>query len=209
MFRLLEKWSQNERQVFLKNIRIHGTVIKNKRYVNRSKTQLTAGFPLESKEKCEKVFFHWGNFKILPERRGKLYRKIKMFYMTSITRQHSSRIHTTRLPMICVLVATTRWQYQWGMSSSEQVWTGLQWWPPDFSSRGRGSSQGLMSRKRGVPNHVTYSMCMWCLPPPLPKQRLTRSLWKHYHRHNFVVGSKNVVLYPWMANYFGKNITWE
>ena len=56
MFRLLEKWSQNERQVFLKNIRIHGTVIKNKRYVNRSKTQLTAGFPLESKEKCEKVF---------------------------------------------------------------------------------------------------------------------------------------------------------
>ena len=45
-------------------------------------------------------------------------------------------------------VATTRYQYQWGggRSSNEQVWTGLQWWPPDVRTEGEGDrAQGLMS----------------------------------------------------------------
>ena len=55
-----------------------------------------------------------------------------------------------------------------GRSSSKQVWTVLQWWPPDVSSR------------RGVPTyHVTYPMMYSMLPYPSPLWT-DRRMWKHY-----------------------------
>ena len=60
-----------------------------------------------------------------------------------LTRQHSSRMHTTHLLTIHVLVITTRLQFSGGggvgKSSSEQIWTGLQWLPPEFSRWGGGN----------------------------------------------------------------------
>ena len=54
-----------------------------------------------------------------------------------ITRQHPSRMRNA------CSVAVTGCQYwgQGGRSSSEQVWTGIQWWPPLVSTRGGGRSQ--------------------------------------------------------------------
>ena len=65
-----------------------------------------------------------------------------------------------------------------GRSSSEQVWTGLQWWPPDVSTRGgksrdlmsgggRSRSPGLMSRGgRVVPRSNVrgrgVGLLVWC-----------------------------------------------
>ena len=59
-----------------------------------------------------------------------------------------------------------------GRSSSEQVWTGLQWWLPDVSSRGGegldlrvwrwggARSPGLMSRKRDtLPCDLSHDAC--------------------------------------------------
>ena len=42
--------------------------------------------------------------------------------------------------------------------SSEQVWTGLQWWPPDVTNSLGGYVQRGMDMSRGVgsPYHVTY-----------------------------------------------------
>ena len=49
-------------------------------------------------------------------------------------------MRTARLPTFLVLVAATRCQYyEGGGITSEQVWTGLQWRPPDVSSMGLGS----------------------------------------------------------------------
>ena len=74
------------------------------------------------------------------------------------------------------------------MLSSEQIWTGLQWWPPDVTSNGKGVSRGMdMSRggyvqRRGVslggtPTMWPISWCLWCYLPPLWTVRLQ---WKHY-----------------------------
>ena len=61
-----------------------------------------------------------------------------------MTRQHSRRMHITRLPTMCVSVATTRCVgaggggrgvVGMGRSSSEQIWTYLQWGPSGVSSR--------------------------------------------------------------------------
>ena len=40
-------------------------------------------------------------------------------------RKHSSRMHTTHLPMVCVLVAATRCQYWWSIGI-HSLWEG--WW---------------------------------------------------------------------------------
>ena len=82
--------------------------------------------------------------------------------MVSTKRQHFRRMCIARLPTIHVSVATTRCQYCWGKgdkSSSEQVWTSLQWWQPVVSSGG-GGYHGHMET---------------------PLNRMTdRHLWKHY-----------------------------
>ena len=45
-----------------------------------------------------------------------------------------------------------------GGSSSEQVWTGFQWWPPNVTSGGLGGGPYLMSRVEGLGgSHV------WCM----------------------------------------------
>ena len=50
-------------------------------------------------------------------------------------------MRTFRLPTVCGSVAT-RCQY-WRGSSSEQIWTGFQSWPPDVTCRGRGRARRL------------------------------------------------------------------
>ena len=117
----------------------------------------------------------------------------------SSTRQHSSRIHTAHLQTIpaSVSVATTRCCSQrWGRSTNEQVWTGLQWSPPDVTNRGRGRSPGLMSgvgrgglwrgRSPGLMSgeegtyHVTYHVTYVTSPTPWTD----RHLWRHYLSQN-------------------------
>ena len=102
----------------------------------------------------------------------------KCFYFKA--RKHSSRMHTTHLPTIHASVAT-RGQYWWQegpctVRSSEQVWTDLQWWPPDVTSRGPWSGQVPMSGRRAGPgpgqsctvrSHAPWIMVTWGPPPPL------------------------------------------
>ena len=94
------------------------------------------------------------------------YRKILL-----LTRKHSIRICTTALKTInaSVSVSVTRCHSKWvGLSQNEQVWTGLQWSPPDATRR---MLLGLMSRgtlpyiSQGVSYHVTYSMMHSMLSP--------------------------------------------
>ena len=72
--------------------------------------------------------------------------------------RHSSRMCTTRLPNVCVLVATTRCQYQ--VNKFEQVSSD----DHQMSVTG-GGSPGLMF---GVPYHVSYPMMHVIIPPPTP-----------------------------------------
>ena len=61
-------------------------------------------------------------------------------------RKHSSRMYAGHLPTVRASVAT-RCQYWWrgGVgSSTEEFWTGLQWWVPDDTSRG-ARARGPMS----------------------------------------------------------------
>ena len=99
-------------------------------------------------------------------------------------------MHTTHLPTIHASVAT-RGQYWWQegpctVRSSEQVWTDLQWWPPDVTSRGPWSGQVPMSGRRAGPgpgesctvrSHAPWIMVTWGPPPP---QWTDRHDWKHY-----------------------------
>ena len=74
--------------------------------------------------------------------------------------------------------ATTRCQHWWGVGgySSEQVWTGIQQWPPDVSSRGEGA--GPRSDVQGeVPCHLSQNACD--VPTPMSTGWWT-DLWKHY-----------------------------
>ena len=132
-----------------------------------------------------------------------------------ITRQHSSRMRTARLPTVWISVATTRCQWgEGGRTSSEQVWTGLQWWPPDVTSRRMALSEqvwtGLMSREvpqawcpggyprpdvqrgQGDPYHMVYPIMHMMLPTPTP--RTDRHLWKHYLPTTIIVGGNKKML---------------
>ena len=65
------------------------------------------------------------------------------------TRKYSNRMRTARLPTVLASVAT-RCQTHGGRGvgfSSEQVWSGLQWWPPNVTSGGGGRARvgSLMS----------------------------------------------------------------
>ena len=103
------------------------------------------------------------------------------FIDNKLTRRHSSRVRTPiwkpylfhfQWPLTD---ATLRW------SRNEQVLTGLQWWPPDVSSRGSqvwcpgGGGSQVWCRGWGdhtwpvhwVPYHVTYPMMHLMLPTPL------------------------------------------
>ena len=98
------------------------------------------------------------------------------------TRKHSSRMRT-----VPTSVATTRCQYQWGCSSSsEQVWTGFQWWLPDVSGRGASIEQGVVGMVyqgvvgmvyQGV-GYVTYPMIhvRYLPPPPVNRQIPVKTL---------------------------------
>ena len=63
-------------------------------------------------------------------------------------KKHSGRMCTARLETVCtsVSVATTRCHSQG--TPNDQVWTGLQWSPPDVNSRG---VSGLMFGEGGYP----------------------------------------------------------
>ena len=79
-----------------------------------------------------------------------------------LTRKHSSRMRTVR----------------WGGGvSSEQVWTGLHCWPPDFTTNlSRGWSQIWCPV---VPYHVAYPIMHLMLPnPPPPRPHCLWSLIK-------------------------------
>ena len=79
---------------------------------------------------------------------GKHFQNVKIFqierfpyecaYIT-LTRKHSNRSHTAHLPAVRISVDTI-YKSSWGGrgqgSSSGQVWTGLQSWPLDVTSRG-------------------------------------------------------------------------
>ena len=103
-----------------------------------------------------------------------------------ITRQHSSRMHTTSLPTILFLVATTRCQYWWGggvgpqMNKFEQVCSH----DHQMSVVGVGPMSDVQGRGV-VPYHVmfpTYS------PPPMWTDTC---LWKHYLPQTSFVGGNN------------------
>ena len=59
-----------------------------------------------------------------------------------------------------------------GRSSSKQVWTGFQWWPPDVSS-GEGDGPQVLCL---VICDLSNDACYASTPLPFP----TRYLWKHY-----------------------------
>ena len=94
-----------------------------------------------------------------------------------ITRKHYSRMPTASLPTIRASVATRWINYGGGeVSSSELVWTGLQWWSPDVTSggsRARGSHIWCLGGGQGwVGACIVRSSVSWvmvrCLPPPSP-----------------------------------------
>ena len=80
------------------------------------------------------------------------------------TRKHSTRMRIARsLPTIRPSVSI-RCQHQ-GRISSERVWTGLQWCPPDVTSTGIGPQVWCLGGGR-LSYHVTYPMMhVICLPP--------------------------------------------
>ena len=78
-----------------------------------------------------------------------------------------------------------------GMPSSEQVWTGLQWWPPDVSS---GGGEGTQVPCQGVPYHVTYPMMHLMLLYPFRTDN--RCPWKHYLPQTSFAGGNNQCLPP-------------
>ena len=89
------------------------------------------------------------------------------FCLLNTTRKHSSRMCTARLPT----VNFTGHQMSLpvvGVSSSNQVWTGLQWWPPDVTSRRRGRSNAgdpmLMCRGCTVRSNALWVMVTWGTP---------------------------------------------
>ena len=68
---------------------------------------------------------------------------------------------------------------------NEQVWTGLEWSPPDVTSMEHWFL-GLMSME--VPYHVTYPMMRLILPNTTPVGRMTDGQRKtlHTHRHTHI-----------------------
>ena len=100
---------------------------------------------------CE-VFLFWTKFQLTKE--ACVYQKTAVFtgkQCTLIIWKHSSRMCTARWPTICALVIT-RCQYQWRLegSSSEQVWTGLKWWPSNVVSRGQGQGSWHVFCREGL-----------------------------------------------------------
>ena len=79
-----------------------------------------------------------------------------------VTRQHSSRMRTARLPTRFVVVVTT-WCQFW---RKVLKWTSLQWWPPDVSSEGGRVSRSHV--RRGGSYHASYPLTWitYHFPPP-------------------------------------------
>ena len=102
-----------------------------------------------------------------------------------ITRQHSSRMHTTSLPTILFLVATTRCQYWWGgvgpqMNKFEQVCSH----DHQMSVVGVGPRSDVQA-KGVVPYHVMFPTYP---PPPMWTDTC---LWKHYLPQTSFLGGNN------------------
>ena len=73
----------------------------------------------------------------------------------TLTRKHCSRICTACLETVHASISVAIISCRWGGgggSQNEQVWTGLQWSPPDGIS---GGSTGLMSRGGGAPSDLS------------------------------------------------------
>ena len=107
-----------------------------------------------------------------------------------------STIKQESIPVGCVpptLEATTGCLYRWGHgASSEQVWIGLQWWPPDVSSRGGLMYSGLISRGGGtLPCDLSHDTCNvpYPLTPHWPMNRQTPV--KTLPSCNFVCGLRS------------------
>ena len=75
------------------------------------------------------------------------------FHLQAVTRKHSSRMCTAYM---CFS------DHQ--MSSSERVWTGLQWWPPDVTNRIIPCSMSE-GRPCTVRSSVRWVMVTWDPPP--------------------------------------------
>ena len=85
---------------------------------------------------------------------------------TCHTRKYSNRMRTTNLETMHALVSVvTRGRCG---SLNEQVWTGLQWSPPDVTKGSR--SQVWCTGVGGYPYHVTYSIMLLMLPTYLHGQ---------------------------------------
>ena len=111
-------------------------------------------------------------------------------------------MRTSRLPTVRVSMATTRCQYHGCRSSSKQVSTGLQWWPPDVSTRGiapsydvwGGGRSQVWCLGRGVGPYPMMHI-MYLLPPP-PHEQTERCLRKHYlPQTSFSGGNKKYLLW--------------
>ena len=118
------------------------------------------------------------------------------------TRKHSSRMRIAHLPTVRALVAT-KCQYRIGGSSSEPVWKGPQWWPPDATSRGWGwgwEIPCLMSKELGAwagvwgpvqwgPMHHGY----WSYAPSCRQTdwSTNKHVWKHYLPATLLSGGKS------------------
>ena len=84
----------------------------------------------------------------------------------------------------------------WGRASSEQAWTGLQWWPQDATSRSwvhqvwccGGGGIGVQVL---CPDHVTYLMMHMMLLTPtvfFPHSFFVSLLWRHRARYAVIEG---------------------
>ena len=96
---------------------------------------------------------------------------------------------------ICVSVTTTRCQYQWVgrwvRSSRKQVWTSIQWWPSDVSSRMAGyPMKGRVSSPMSVGVGDISNYLDTLLPPP-PPQWTETCLWKRYLSQTSYAGGKH------------------
>ena len=87
------------------------------------------------------------------------------------TREHSGRMRKVHLETVHASVVPTRCHSRG--PSSEQVWTGLQCWPPDVSRTG-GSSQVWCP---GDAYHITYPMMhLMLLTHPVDRQTPVKTL---------------------------------
>ena len=104
-------------------------------------------------------------------------------YLKHNARKHSSRMCTTHLQTVDASMVTTRCS-SGERSPNEQVWTSLQWWPPDVTNGGPGLMSfggqvwcsGEGNGGGGLDSEVQYIMGNAHMGDP---QWTDRCLWEH------------------------------